>query len=642
VKIIDKTFIQQITQIMFYAPRLAISRFVLPAKAGFNVAAGARLPKADRALARQVMSGVEGASEKMSESEAVGILRANRQIRMESARVLVQGFGSMLAITGLVSTALKARGSEVEVETDGRSTDFGKIHHKELRWDNYAGMQPVYRVMAQLMTSQSKSTSSGKIQDKSYAAILGGFMRGKFSPSAGLAYDLTAGGGENIVGEGVLGDFTYDEEGKESLDLNIGRLAWNQLGALFIQDLVEAMKEVGMQTAGIAGVPGWFGTGTTTYPTEREIINEHLKNDIEVSNSQGERIYDMRDLSPTQLNIVKQDGTIDDKINEMNHGRRQTQLMAISENRQLKSLARDESLIRGQNYTGNQWRADRGTASVLSANVAEVRQAIEGFEFEQDQKYGGAIGFVIEMMGGANNPDRTGEQQALFDWYELMNQYVSDPAILRSLDVDVDNLTDEELEIVRKGIDLDGLLPARDKFLAGLPAKEMDYVLSNVSPNRTGVQDVYLRAQPLLKKYFEIPETVIKRRNSSEQVQQALLVKWDEYQGINATEKQRWLQFNPAIRLVERDVQRERETVRKRSRNIDDLLVTFYDSTPVNDRNKAEGRFGLAPHKIRLRVLSGADAALDERLRVSGVQRDNSLDLNDPAIAELEKVLTNK
>ena len=627
---VDSIFLNQITSVVFYAPRLAISRFALPIK-GLQTAVLPRrigkvplgggasgIPSSRISLAKKVQAGVEGAAEKMSDSEAAGILRANSQIRKEAATLLARSFGSMMVIVGGIAWgsnqewAKNKDGSKrIEVELDPRSTDVFKIKIGPARVDNLAGMQQVFRVMAQLLTSQGKTSGSGSIVDKDWKEIIGRFLRAKFSPIASLAFDSFA--GETFIGEGVYGQTELDPEtGEYVFKRNIGNLLWERLGMLFIQDLVEAMKEMGMIGAVVAA-PGFFGTGTTTYQTSREIINARLKDDIEATDDEGNRIIEMRELSPAQRKVIMQDVKINESIKDLRHRGREDHLLAMSEARDTATLARDERLIRGIDYNGEKWRRDRTTASIVGANVSAVRQAIEGGEFEQDQNIGGAIGIVIELMGGKNNPNRNPEEQALFDWYELMDQHIVDPVKLQSLDLDVKNVSDKELEILSTSIDLDSLEMARDKYLSRLSKKQMDYVLQNTSPNRTGVEDTFLTGQRMMEKYWDIPESITRNVRT--------LDLYDQYRSMPAAGKKRFLLLNPSVKILDKRVRQKQERMRKTNKRIDEFIVTFYDGVPQHPSLRIESMAGFAPDRIRQRVLSGVDARLDESLNLSGIQR---------------------
>jgi hypothetical protein len=629
---IDRNFLNQVTSVVFYAPRLAISRFALPIK-GLQTAVLPRrlgggasgIPSSRISLAKKVQAGVEGAAEKMSDSEAAGILRANSQIRKEAATLLARSFGSMLVVVGGIAWgsnqewAKNKDGSKrVEVELDPRSTDFGKTKIGPVRVDGLAGMQQVFRVMAQLLTNQGKTSGSGSIVDKEFGEIIGRFLRAKFSPSAGLLFDTTFAGGETFIGEETFGKTVdvLDDEGKptgeQKFDRDIGNLLWERLGPLFLQDLVEAMKEAGMQGALLAA-PGFFGTGTTTYQTSREIVNARLKEDIEATDDEGNRIIEMRELNTAQRKVIMRDVKINESIKDLRHRGREDQLLAMSEARDTATLARDERLIRGIDYNGKSWRRDRTTASIVGANVSAVRQAIEGGEFEQDQNIGGAIGIVIELMGGKNNPNRNPEEQALFDWYELMDQHIVDPVKLQSLDLDVRNVSDKELEILSASIDLDNLEVSRDRFLAGLSKKQMDYVLQNTSPNRTGVENTFLTGQRMMEKYWDIPESITRNVRT--------LDLYDQYRSMPAAGKKRFLLLNPSVKMLDKRVRQKQERVRKTNKHIDEFIVTFYDGVPQHPSLRIESRAGFAPDRIRQRVLSGVDARLDESLNLSGIQR---------------------
>jgi hypothetical protein len=595
---IDANGAGQYLSVMFYAPRLATSRFALPIQGAANIVKGAK------GLGIDVGKGA-------SDAEVVGALRASAQIRWESARMLANGFGSMLAVAGLLQTGSNIRSgmtgkpAEWEVETDLRSTDFGKIKVGSARIDANAGMQQVFRMMAQMATMQGKTTGTGSIMQKEWTEILGRYLRSKFSPTMGTGFDLFApekiGGGSTFIGE----DTISEENG-------ISRLLWERFAPLYFQDLVEAMRVEGIMMGGVVSAPGFIGGSVTTFGTAREIVNDRLRKDIILTDRKGERIYDLQDerMEPAQKRRVLNDPEIQREIADLNRRSTEDEVMQLSEARDYSSLVRDVSLAKGE-ITGKKWKGERSDDAMASAEVYQVIQALEG-DFRQEGKFGGVAAWAMEIFSN-NEQDRTPEEQAVVDWYEITKNHVVDPSKVDTL-ADPKNLTPEDRKFLGEGVDYDPLEEERNEFLAGLTAKQTEYLLENIYPDRSGTQDYYIRGQRNLKKpYYDIPSQVAETP--------AQLAIWEQYNDLNANDKFAFAIDNPSVKWMSRIIEIEQIAMRRDNKELDEFMTIFDESTPVHHELMDEGDAGFAIQNIRERVLSGVDAALDESLRLSRTEQ---------------------
>tara|TARA_R110000823_G_scaffold29554_3_gene85606 strand:- start:4037 stop:7357 length:3321 start_codon:yes stop_codon:yes gene_type:complete len=565
--------LNDIANVAFYAPKLATSRFAMPA---------------------------------VGVAQAAGIVKASPAMRRESARMLAQGFGSMLAVSGGLmwgSNQAWAKNKDgtkrLHVEIDPRSTDFGKIRVGKTRIDMMAGYSQVFRFMTQMMTEQSKSASSGNINKKEMQETLGRFLQSKFSPAAGLAMDISK--GETFIGEELRTD-----------DASLVNMAWERMAPLFLQDVVEAMEEQGLVKGGLLALPGFVGGGVTSYTSSRDIAAQYLKNDIEMTDENGDRIYDIQDerMTPAQKSQLMNDERIRKDMEKNNEKNREDYLTDSYAMREQQQRLSDESFITNQS-TAESWREERMVKNVLSSEVAKVVEALQG-DFGSDRNLEGLAGEVMDILG-KNEVDRTPDEQALTDWYEIFQDHIVDPKLFKSLDVDPKNLTSNELEIFKRGIDLKGLELERDKFLSNLSPEQLNYVLENTHPNRTPIEDVYIRGQRTLKRYWNIPDK--HARNPRE------LALYEQYISMPANQKKMFAIRNRSVVRMEKLISRDRLVMRRRNRDVDDLLVTFYDSTPQNRDNMREARGGKNNENIKRRLLAGADAYLDRSLNLNGIQR---------------------
>ncbi len=182
----------------------------------------------------------------------------NPVIRKEFARELA---GLTTFTLGTLYTC-KALGAKVEM--DPRSTDFGKIRVGDTRIDLMGGFQPYIRYTAQIMTGERKS-ASGRIYEASRGETFARFLRSKEAPMVGLIHDMWS--GETFIGE----DADLSSE-------TLARTAYSKFTPLFIQDVIDAVKQEGPTGAALA-VPAFFGAGATSYGPESYSTKE-LRNSV--------------------------------------------------------------------------------------------------------------------------------------------------------------------------------------------------------------------------------------------------------------------------------------------------------------------------------------------------------------------------
>lgn len=148
---------------------------------------------------------------------------------------------------------------KVEIETDPRSSEFGKMRFGDIRYDIWGGYQQVFRTVAQIYSDQKKS--NGKIKDLDKNEYGGGENEGdvfrkfflyKFSPSASLVNGLLLNDGKSVMGEQI----TLKDE------------VLNKLIPLYLQDMQEIYQEYGLGTTASAAIPALFGVGVQYYPSK--------------------------------------------------------------------------------------------------------------------------------------------------------------------------------------------------------------------------------------------------------------------------------------------------------------------------------------------------------------------------------------
>ena len=159
--------------------------------------------------------------------------------------------------TGMGIMAM-AKMAGAEVETDPRSSDFGKIKVGDTRYNYWGAFQPIATLAGRVYSGEIKSTGTGKIKKKERISLgidntVVQFLRTKLSPAAGRGFDV-------LIGETFLG------EPVEPTAKFLGKTAFESLVPLFIQDSVDAWRFQGADaqlpiSAGLAftgiGVQTW-------------------------------------------------------------------------------------------------------------------------------------------------------------------------------------------------------------------------------------------------------------------------------------------------------------------------------------------------------------------------------------------------
>ncbi len=176
-----------------------------------------------------------------------GTLRSKILIAGEYARFL----------TGAAMVYGLAQMAGAEVETDPRSSDFGKIRFGNTRIDPMMGLSQVTVLLSRLTTGETKSLDKGKIipirGDKvpyggaNSADVMARFLRSKLSPVVGASVDVLT--GKNVVGQPVTPE----------------SVAGNLAVPLAIQDVYQAMQDQGVPKGAAMGVLAIFGMNIQSF-----------------------------------------------------------------------------------------------------------------------------------------------------------------------------------------------------------------------------------------------------------------------------------------------------------------------------------------------------------------------------------------
>jgi hypothetical protein len=170
--------------------------------------------------------------------------------------IRVEALKDMAKFVGVgMSVLLTAKMMGANVEDDPRSSDFGKIHVGNTRWDIWGGFQPYARVLTQFITGQRKAATSGNIQELDGSGFMGqtratpiaNFLRTKLAPVPGTVWNLIE--GRDVTGQPVT----------------IGNQLLKDVVPLLGQDIYDAVKDQGVQGIFTVGIPSSFGVGVQTF-----------------------------------------------------------------------------------------------------------------------------------------------------------------------------------------------------------------------------------------------------------------------------------------------------------------------------------------------------------------------------------------
>lgn len=178
--------------------------------------------------------------------------------RTEAIKSLARLAGIAVSVLGMAKMA------GLGVETDTRSSDFGKIKVGTTRFDLTGGLGPYIVLLARGATLKTKSSITGRVQPLNsgkYGAptmldVLTNFLMGKASPLAGIARDIMQ--GKSFSGQKV----------KVGLTKDFAEYVAQQLGEpLLASDSLQAFQSAsgGMGIGVAATLSSLLGIGVNTY-----------------------------------------------------------------------------------------------------------------------------------------------------------------------------------------------------------------------------------------------------------------------------------------------------------------------------------------------------------------------------------------
>lgn len=181
-------------------------------------------------------------------------LKQSAPVRREA----VKSFAEFIGVGSTVLALAAAAGADVEL--DPRSTDFGKIRVGNTRWDIWGGFQQWVRVFSQISSGERKTAKGDVVElDKekypfeSRLDVGARFFRGKLAPIPSLILEL-------LDGQKLFGD-----------EITLKGEALDNAIPLYLQDIKDAIKQIGPEALLTVGIPGFFGVGVQSYLEKNKV-----------------------------------------------------------------------------------------------------------------------------------------------------------------------------------------------------------------------------------------------------------------------------------------------------------------------------------------------------------------------------------
>ena len=288
-----------------------------------------------------------------------------------------EALSSLVAFSALLGGTLSAiAATGVEVGTDPRSADFGKVKIGNTRYDISGGFVQYPRLLSQMISGQKVSSTSGAERDVTAGEILGGFAEGKLNPLLAFAWTIA----NTLPGDDGNPLMRKDEFGE---DVNIAQKGAEMSMPLNVSGMIETSNDVGDPILGVLmNVPSFFGAGVQTYGTtpsnlagqtasatgldvEKEVAKREA--DATKRKEQYKKTLSKEDKqligkSETELNRLKKDGIIDqNKVDDI-----------LRKNKTLESVGKN-----------NQYDVPEGITTDLSKQVYQKFNSMA----KKDQDY---------------------------------------------------------------------------------------------------------------------------------------------------------------------------------------------------------------------------------------------------------------
>lgn len=191
-----------------------------------------------------------------------------------SRKEAIKSFATLAGVATSVLGLMKMAGADVE--EDPRSSDFGKFKIGDTRFDVTGGVGPYIKLVSQILTGSTKSSTTGKINElnssdwgaRTKLDVMTDFITNKASPVFGFLRDWAK--GQTFEGEPLeLALDEWDEMGREKKKKFAEHMFKSLMVPLIAETTIETYQNASDEskfwlTAGTVGAE-LFGIGSSTY-----------------------------------------------------------------------------------------------------------------------------------------------------------------------------------------------------------------------------------------------------------------------------------------------------------------------------------------------------------------------------------------
>lgn len=223
----------------------------------------------------------------MGRVQTISDLATKPHIRKLIANDLVRALGSSFLALRLLKLLF---GKKMTVEKNPLSSDVGKGKVENTRFDFFGGYLQLFRYVSQFAAGKKKSALTGDLNDADRTEILKRFLRSKVNPIVGMAWDIAA--GETFLGKKVTTEPEFMAE-----------YTLEHIVPLFWQDVVDAVRFQGMDTASFVLPLAAHGVGANTYEVTA------LQEELEAKDAYAHEVYgkDWNELGSETQDLLRMD-----------------------------------------------------------------------------------------------------------------------------------------------------------------------------------------------------------------------------------------------------------------------------------------------------------------------------------------------
>lgn len=218
-------------------------------------------------------------------------------IKNPAARKVIVGDLIKFVGTGTAALAMLSQIEGVEVETDPRSNEFGKVKYKNTRYDFWAGYAQIARLIAQTASGQA-IPKGGELRNINSKEVIERYIRTKLSPPAGLAWDVLE--GQTFMGDKMTLEPTF-----------LIRDIPSRAVPMVMQDISDAIRFQGLDgMLPVTSTTAFFGLGVGTWEVSKWELLRREQDDLAFTTYGRE--WD--DLNEIQQKLLQRDNKLLDNL----------------------------------------------------------------------------------------------------------------------------------------------------------------------------------------------------------------------------------------------------------------------------------------------------------------------------------------